>query len=1330
MATEPILSQPDEPLTEPAHAQSSATSNDIHDVSHSNTTLNGTAVDPENKQIADIVDDTVNSADVSVSGGSDTESSKARLEDKNHARTSSTIKRPQSFKSVSVNRTFLAAKNSANSFSRQDASAGLTSTAPQPTPSSSASRLKFVMKSGSSLGGSAKTPSSNGKPGGVPDPNTVWNRNRPVSQPEQKKLSDEELVHKYGIHMAGRLGPEDTKGQSNWADIDDDEEWAPETITWTDGTKITLPHADEIAPGPNMALATPSKEAATTPTPATPNPKSPMPNVSTVPSGPHTSGSAGTGPPSVKPGALASGKSLVLKGAPERPTLVAKPPAPPTPTKSPWAPLPPVEKVPPGQVEAPFQASASRPPARDWASNQSTTPPPTKEIAADDFSRSGFREGRISNNQLFNSQSGHLEPVMDRRGQRNDAHGRQPAVLQRPQQYEQQGPAQPSAAFQTSRTSTHEGPYRRRGSSNVSGTSGGLSHKLGKPHDFPLAHPEPIQSRSGSVATAGADSPLSARTFSPANIHQTPRPQPVHPYLARPSPGAAEAVPSYNAPTAEPLSDVNEIELQKKIMAESREQAMRRKVDEEEREEQARKARIERLKILGPLPEGKSTKKDDSVLPTYGRRTDTSVQLPVNSANALGSPAERTLSMSKTTPFIGSVKPVVNGQINSQGESLRTQIAHVPKAQQPVTSWPEAPQHPPQHSERFPSWGSSQNSTRNVWGAPGNDRSLGNGTFNPDLGTLPDSHPAAMSERSHRPVPIGPPRPASQRPGRPEPLPGNRLAPIGPPRSQPSHVHQASKQGSTSQWKSFVSDVEDDDQRARVEMQGKMDAQKSDKSIPMGDNWDDRVDEQNVGGPKDSSNSAKAAGTTDAAALAAAVEAVTVANRAAQARESAAIDEALEAKHQLAKAAANRRLMPTDFAVIGATQNAARDAIKKGLMPTDFAARSSSSKGATKETNGIHPESGRPPAVGHAKPTAPGRTSQLRSGSRFFPAARETKLPHGGNLEIRTKSPTPPPPTADGHPVFDGDVSRPHVALPPARPIVKLPPATGSAGPSPVVPAAKPAPISFAAAAAAAPTAIRASLQPALPRAASRGVGYGGIPQKPHEIASQENWQDRINNLMGRKTTLPAKSLAVDSSSRIALEHTQSYDPATVALPYLSYSVSSVASDDGDYISREMAEECFGEQEMGSLPAVRLPSDAPDALWQAVEPNYDPMPVRLRVDATAAEALRFQPEMSNGKSVIRVSAPFMPEAKTFLLPFAASNRSGSSPRRAGPRGAPRRLSGRGGQRGGREHPDHAADHVSSPSANRPPSTRGGRGGYRPRTENWGRHASAASAAQS
>ncbi|KAI1642148.1 uncharacterized protein F4817DRAFT_309263 [Daldinia loculata] len=1257
MATEPTLNKPDASLTEPTLAQSAVASNDTQDASHSSATLNGVSSDVENKQIAEIVDELVNSAEVSVSGGSDTETSKARLGDKNHARTSSSLKKPQSFKSVSVNRTFLASKSTTNSTSRPDSSANSASTAPLPAPSASASRLKLVAKSGSSLGGSTKTLSSNGKPAAAPDPNTVWNRNRPAAQPEQKKLSDEELMHKYGIHMAGRLGPEDTKGQSNWADIDDDEEWEPETITWTDGTKITLPPPDEIVPSPGTVHATLSKE----PAPAPPKSKSPAPTPSATES------------PSLRPGTLASSKSLVLKGAPEKPTLVAKPPAPPTPAKSPWARLPPIEKVPPGQPDLSSLASSSRPPVRD-AATMSATPPPTKEIAADDFSRSGFREGHTGNHsQLFNSHSGRYEPVTDRRGSRNDAHGRQPAVLQRPQHHDQQGPAEPSAAFQTSRTSAHEAPFgRRRGSSNVSGTSGIMAHRLGKPYDIPPP-PEVIQSQAGSVV--GAESPIST-TFSPVNNQITPRLQPSHPYQPRPSPGQTYATPQYNPPSADAPSNEDEFAVQRRVMRERREQAIKRRLEQEAREEEARKARIaEKLKAMGPPPERKSAKKEgkneSSTQPVYPGRTS----IPSTSDEK---PEALSKATADSTATVNKNKSNTDRQVNGDAKQPPTQAGKPSMAKsQSAASWPEAPQHP----ERFTSWvGSSQNSSRNVWGAPGNDRSLGNGTFNPDLGTLPDAHPAPITERIHRPAPIGPPRSSSQQPVRPETMSSNRIPPIGPPRGRPSNIPE---QDLSSSWNTFTTNVQEDDRRRAAEMQDLIHSHEKNPTIPIKDTWRPRGNIQDTkrgsANPFTNHNEAQPSGSFNGS-------------------RHIGRDERLRPELSAEEIAKRKGLMPSDFAARDAARDAAREA-------------------AAKEVNGIRPEFGRQPPVGHTGRNVPGPATQPRSSSRFFPSARDVSTQdNGAQEEARGKSPTPPPPTADGHPVYDGDVTRPHVALPPARPVVKLPPPTNSAAPSPLVPSAKPAPISFAAAAAAP---VRGNAQATVPRPSSRGKGYAGIPQKPHEIASQENWQDKINSLMGKKPVHQAKSMAIDSSSKIALEHTHSYDPATVALPGLSHSVSSIASDDSDYTSKEMAEECFGEQEMGSLPAVRLPNEAPDALWQAVEPNFDPTPAKLRVDPTCAEALRFPPEVSNGKSVIRISTPFMLEAKTVLVPFV-NNRSTSNPRRSGPRGTPRRLSGRGGQRGGREHSDHAGDHASSHSPGRP-STRSGRGSYRPRTENWSRH---------
>ena len=170
----------------------SITKSDAENVNSSGTPLNGSLDEIENKQITDIVDELVNSTEVSVSGGSDTEASKAdpslRSADAkdHHVRTSSTAARPKSFKSVSVNKTFLASKGASNSASRPESATGSASSTPAPgTSTSSASRLKLVAKSGSNLGGSTKTLSSNGK-SGAPDGSSVWNRNKRKSSTETR----------------------------------------------------------------------------------------------------------------------------------------------------------------------------------------------------------------------------------------------------------------------------------------------------------------------------------------------------------------------------------------------------------------------------------------------------------------------------------------------------------------------------------------------------------------------------------------------------------------------------------------------------------------------------------------------------------------------------------------------------------------------------------------------------------------------------------------------------------------------------------------------------------------------------------------------------------------------------------------------------------------------------------------------------------------------------------------------------------------------------------------------------------------------------------------
>ncbi|KAI1172541.1 hypothetical protein F4777DRAFT_590496 [Nemania sp. FL0916] len=1239
-------------VNEPSLNQPIAAEPDFQNADESIIPVNGSPDEIGNKQIADIVDEFVNSAEASSSGGSDTEAFKAdssKLSDeKGHVRSSSTVKKPLSFKSVSYNRTFLASKSTINSTSRPDSAAGSASAAPQPTTSSSASRLKLVAKSGNALGSGSKALGVNGKPSGAPDPNLVWNRNRAPVPPEAKKRSDEELKHD-GIHLADRLGPEDLKGQSNWADIDDDDEWAPDTITWTDGTKVTLPQMDGVADSPDMQHATVTVDKAPKrgPIPA-PKPKSPAPPSNTSSS------------PVIRQGVLASGKGLVFKGAPEKPTLVAKPPPPPGPVKSPWATLPPIEKVAPGVVEAPSQMAPPRYPLRE-PSTKSATPPPTKEIAADDFSRN-YRDGAMSTaRELFNSQSGRYEPVSDRRGSRNDANARQPALLQRQTHHEQQGPAEPSAAFQTSRNSVQESPYsRRRGSSNVSGGSGHLAQRLaGKPHDM-LPPPElspkqgqALLSRTGSILSS-AGSPISTQNF-PATSTQANQAierthPPLHPSLV--SPQQAHTIPHQNTYNQEPQQAPQQVDAdwektQKEFMRKKREEAVKRRMDQEAREEAAKQARIaEKLKALGPAPERKSTKKALSgIPPSVPHRSELPRSLAVRS---------QLLSGTKSTDPVATEAPAsevkVENAVTAAGmtpnEPAEADLREMNGSTKPQVDYeqPRMPPVPPitnTHGQAAAPWSevtawnsSHQNPSRNVWGAPGNDRSLGNGTFNADIGPLPETHAATGTNVMRRPAPIAPPRTTPQAP-KSEAQPG-RLPPIGPPRSQPKpHNFDA--------WQKF--DAEANDEELRQERIKQKEALGEDTAAPtFTDVW--RPVNLNEEG-----------------------------------RRTAV-----------------------------ATYVQARGGPSSELLE--------SRKTAPHHEGGRQPV-GPPPTAGPST----GPAAQIRTGSRFIPP-KDFQQHESSTQLSRSKSLTPPPPTADGHPVYDGDATKPHVALPPPTPIVKLPPSTQSAAPGPIAPPTKQPPVSFAVAAAS--NGLPKGTEGNLPgRPVSRGQAFNGIPQKPHEIASQENWQSKINNLMGKKSTSPPKFMPVGSSMIIPLESARLHDSTDV--PVLSPSGTD-STEDSVFTSKEMAEECFGEQEMGSLPAVRLPKETPDAAWQAVQPDWSPTPSGMRVDPAGGEPYKFGPDIAHGRSVIRISIFGVSSAKVVNAPMG-NHRSGSNPRRAAPRGGGPRHQPRPSRRGGRETNEHTGDHSTIPPSGRTVSGRGTRN-FRSRGETWTRQMPSSSTAQS
>ncbi|KAH8602023.1 hypothetical protein B0O99DRAFT_128035 [Bisporella sp. PMI_857] len=1234
------------------NAQNIATSSTIHD--HELNTpeiksqdvssdlhqplLNGTSEKDESKQPTESTGSGGISASASVNGGSDTEASKAEgsktgEDEKGHTRTGSSVKKIATFKSVSVNKTFLAAKTPPPS-KLGDKATGGTSAAPAGPSTTSNPRPRLVAKSGSGLRDSAprnSTSANGGKAGGAPDGNVVWNKNRPAPPPEPKRMTDEELKQQYGIHLATRLQSDDPGKQANWADIDDDDDdWAPETIEWTDGTKITLPQADETparepTPAPEVKEAKPVEIA---------KPKSPAP--------PQAAAS-----PSVKPSGFGGRAGLVLKGAAEKPTLVAKPPGPPTPVKSPWAPLPPVDKVPPVVIDIPVQQTQqSRFSQRDPHGFQSMPAPPAKEIAADDFSRS-WREGQANTSrELYNSQSGRYEPVNDRRGSRNEHH-RQPAVLQRPPQ--QDGPAEPSPAFQTHR---HDSSFnRRRTSSNLSGGSGHFARRMSK-GDIPPPH-DMLNVRRGSLA-AVSDTPSSPRNFSPSGQfprgHQNQN-QVWQPRAPNPNPPTQQATHGPTTPAVDnqpPVIFEDPVEAQKKIMRETRELAIKRRQEEEAREEAAKQERIRlKLEAMGPPPEKKKDKKEPSKqeisVPTQiqSRVTaEANVHLkPEQEAHAeTKARSPNTVEQKPSGPAVSKSTSVTPSDPDVRANGLQPSpsgppTGSVPQDNRASQPWQNQTSGTP---ERYQPWAPppNQSSTRgNVWGPPSSDRTLGNGTFNPELSRISDIQASAS-----RPGPIGPPRGNSQyQQGRGHY--GSRPAPIGPPSRQPASLSPTQAQRiAASGWADLPEKLVREDNIAAQQAEA--------------ERWRRRdLEEQGV------------------------IEDV-----------------------------AQPQIKET-WRKVSLASDGTRNAVKEKVSTTY--------DGATpwklQEDAGQRPvlEEHHPEPVQHASdivqprfsntwktdvvaPSSSGRTS------KFFPTGSRDVQTDGTNVAFpRSQSPSPPPPDTiqAGHPVFDGDAMHPHVSLPGPQPVVKLPPSN-------LPPVAPPKPASFASVVTG-PT-INSQVRPQYSRPSQ---DIRNEPSHGNRISGPPNgWQQKFNQLLDHSEKRTSKPSAVDSLSKNALELPNPQFAATVSLP--SSVSGDLVADEGSVYSKPPAESCFEEQEMGSLPVIKVPTSAPELAWSPAPPpkinkKHNSLNI-VSVNTFAADDEEVKQQAKFGLTVI-IKIPGQTDEKSITVP----------PKRQVSNGRPR-----GGQRGNRANARHSrggrgrdSSGAFSPSNTESPgsSSRGGRG---------------------
>ncbi|RAL58681.1 hypothetical protein DID88_002987 [Monilinia fructigena] len=1183
---------------------------------------NNVTVDKDGiKQNSDLLEPTNNSAEVSVSGGSDTEVTKAETS------------KIGDEKGVSVNKTFLASKASTAMTPSKLGDKGPTVSTTAPTTltasTSSTPKPRLVAKTGSSLRDStprASNTANGGKTGGAPDASAVWNKNRPAPPPEPKRFTDEELKQRYGIHLATRLQSDDPGKQANWADIDDDDDdWAPESIEWTDGTKITLPHAEDAPPPPPEPVPEPApvvkeiKKSEPAPKPS----KSPTPQVIAAPTPRLGSGKAG----------------LILKGAPEKPTLVAKPPGPPTPVKSPWAQLPPVEKVAPVAIEISQHTQQNRFNQRDPHGFSGMPPPPAKEIAADDFSRT-WRDGNThASRELYNSQSGRYEPVNEaRRGvPRSDGQSRGPAVLQRPSHHD--GPAEPSAAFQTHHTSGQQGSYgRRRTSSNVSGGSGNFARRMSRGHDMPPPH-DTLSARRGSLA-AVSDAP-SSPNFSPSGQHFPPQQHQQRGYQNQNQAWQprASSVVSHQSPHSTygqlAPSPGGDIHMHGQGPPTSSAPKEDRRQEAEAKEEAERKERIRiKLEAMGPPPEKKKVKdglakeesiptstqarEENSIPPTKVAETSNDAHAPksdVTSENLNARHIEGNATESDLRPngvfqqnASASAQQAIPDNRNSQSWQ-RNSASNYPTDR--FTSWSAAPP-PPQNSSR-------------IWGPPTNEKTIGNGTFNPELNRLPEMSRQSLSDMPHssaHPGPIGPP--GTNR--------GN-----GPYQTKPWSAPQPSRS------------YEEEQRRAVA------------RSVWGG--VSDRISQEDA-----------------------------ILHQQQQ--------EELERRRGLEAAGMVESLSQPNYEdtwkQVVLNEDGTRSNTKN--VSTTFIEGGSSSTSALTENmprGNARPELSRPQYNNNSWPSGQETSAaNAHRESKFFPNNhRDVRLEEmNGHGFERSSSPSPPPPTMAGHPAYDSDFARPHVALPPPLPVVRLPP------PVVVAPTPPPRPQSFAAAAAA----------PAVP----------AIKGQLHSTQTGE-WKDKIDQLFGKKSPPRTHALAVDSSSRRVFDHSsESQASATVSLPG---SINDNLIEEELLDTKPAAEECFEEQEMGSLPVIKIPQIAPENAFQPATAPPRNIPRRFLIsDTTSVDPIQFPIETSNDTSVLLIMLPGQETSKSVHFP---ASRTRSNPRRG--RGGSRQTSSTH-PRGGRGTRDVNNGSSSTPRDTQSPNQsntssrgRGGRGFGN--SSNWNRH---------
>ena len=515
-----------------------------------------------------------------------------------------------------------------------------------------------------------------------------------------KEMTDEELKKTYGIHLASRLQSDDTGKETKWADEDDDDDWVPEAIEWNDG-KVPL-QPDNPAPTPTTTAPASIEPTSAPSVPVSASIVSPPSfNVlaPVLPKTPEKETTERAPEKTNEPKILvfSTRDTTKVTDSSDKGAVKDAPP----PRASPWAPV-----SHPSTMPLPIPRAESR--TSDYAESQQSS----REVHADDFNRS-WRDRPMNNRELFNSETGQLEPVQDRRnrGHRDPRTGLQlnkTQVLQRPPS-QALGPAEPSPAFQQSRT----GPYRqddygrRRTSSNVSGGSGsvgrrlsfnkgmyGLEHPL-TPEDgaFSPRNPPPEATQQPQPPTAAGESltPQSATVSITAAVPVT---------VAVP---VTATIPETAAvPVTAPTVDYEDpVVKQQRIMKEARELARKRRQEEEEREEAAKR---ERLKIKLMALEQKEAEAKAAAEAAKALAEEQAAAAAAAKEIAAATAATQQSYHSQLLPTVNSEPSSISLASNSQPSNLDNSTMATAVLPSPQTSMyaPNAPYKPGAYGGRSP----------------------------------------------------------------------------------------------------------------------------------------------------------------------------------------------------------------------------------------------------------------------------------------------------------------------------------------------------------------------------------------------------------------------------------------------------------------------------------------------------------------------------------------------------------------------------------------------------------------------------------------------------